>query len=680
MIPCLPSHQSKRRGVTLIEMLVSVALLVLMMTIIVQIFSAATGAMSGLQAYQELDANLRKLDATIRQDLDGRTAPTIPPLDPKDNAGYFEYGENQFADLQGEDTDDYLKFTTKAPNGLLFTGRVYVPLSNAGSPWTAAQVMQNQLTQPILVTSQYAEVIYFLRNGNLYRRVLLVAPERQSSLGIPSATFSPGMFSGLSVSWQGVNDLSAHPDPVGPASLTAATPSNPIILNTLGDLTNRENRFAAPRFASDFVINTTGDLRPDGLPDNQNGDNLDDFYPSLYYNAPFASPRLVFEANPATRMGGSFATMAFPYIFPGAYSQPDTFSGSTTGPGWIHGLDPSPSPAYSSSLNQLLRINHAPLDSGDSYIGPPVNGVLTPPGGTQTWWGFPTWRETLSPSWKDPTVTVQSISGQPYGLTPFDASAPPPTTALPLPPMTAAWRTSPQPYNDGLGNTTYTPTSLWLNSWEDDLIMTNVRSFDVKAYDNSYPGYVDLGWGDDLRLYQAFPSPPTTPPYQGSPNPGTSPSRPVLPLTITWPPVAGSPTFNLYYGSFAHEGRIPPLQSDHRLDYLLWPKDPQTGIGEYNPFYATSTPTPWSGPPYNYTGNIGDDNASVVRLRRVWDTWSTKYTAPKFGPPISPPIYPSYPPPYPMPLRGIQIQIRVVDPRNEHVKVLTIRHGLNNKQ
>ena len=24
----------------------------------------------------------------------------------------------------------------------------------------------------------------------------------------------------------------------------------------------------------------------------------------------------------------------------------------------------------------------------------------------QTWWGFPTWRETLSPSWTDPTVQV----------------------------------------------------------------------------------------------------------------------------------------------------------------------------------------------------------------------------------------------------------------------------------
>ena len=45
----------------------------------------------------------------------------------------------------------------------------------------------------------------------------------------------------------------------------------------------------------------------------------------------------------------------------------------------------------------------------------------------------------------------------------------------------------------------------------------------------------------------------------------------------------------------------------------------------------------------------------------------------------SPPIYPSYPPPYPAPLRGIQIQIRVVDPTNQRIKSLTIRQDFTDK-
>src|SRR3954449_13276097 len=89
-----PRPRSPRRGVTLIEMLVVVALLVLMMTIIVQIFSAATGAVSVSKVYQELDDGLRQADSTIRQDLLGVTARLNPPIDPQENLGYFEYIEN----------------------------------------------------------------------------------------------------------------------------------------------------------------------------------------------------------------------------------------------------------------------------------------------------------------------------------------------------------------------------------------------------------------------------------------------------------------------------------------------------------------------------------------------------------------------------------------------------------
>lgn len=170
-----PRPRSPRRGVTLVEMLVAVALLVLMMTVIVTIFKAATGAVTSLRHYQELDGNLRHLDSIIRQDLNGVTARMTPPLDPKNNLGYFEYIENQFADQQGEDTDDCLRFTAKAPEGQSFTGRVWVgtPYIDSAPP-VVGTVPRN--LQPVVVSSQYAEIIYFLRNGNLYRRVLLVAP------------------------------------------------------------------------------------------------------------------------------------------------------------------------------------------------------------------------------------------------------------------------------------------------------------------------------------------------------------------------------------------------------------------------------------------------------------------------------------------------------------------------
>src|SRR5271166_2485361 len=213
-----------RRGVTLVEMLVTLAILLLMMTAIVKIFQAATGALSAAQAYQELDNQLRQLDATIRSDLNGVTCKLTPPNNPQNNPGYLEYGENEFADVQGEDADDYIRFTAKAPAGRPFTGRMWVPPPNSAN-FTPAQLFSIGY-QPITITSEYAEIIYFLRNGNLYRRVLLVAPERQSVV-VPTinnqATFvsagntvnslymPAGLGGTIAVSWQGMNDLSAHP-------------------------------------------------------------------------------------------------------------------------------------------------------------------------------------------------------------------------------------------------------------------------------------------------------------------------------------------------------------------------------------------------------------------------------------------------------------------------------------
>src|SRR5208337_4719807 len=318
--PLFQRFATRRRGVTLVEMLVTLAILLLMMTAIVKIFQAATGALNAAQVYQELDNQLRLLDATIRSDLNGVTARLTPPLNPNNNLGYLEYGENEFADAQGEDSDDYIRFTAKAPAGRPFTGRMYLspfttPPGLSIANMSASQQQIYLSTQPITITSEYAEIIYFLRNGNLYRRVLLVAPERQSVIW-QNNSFSQTAFGGVNtgapvMSWQGMNDLSAHPAPRGnPAT------GNPIVLNTLGNLTNRENRSFYQRFADDFQ-DLTPVLNPDGLADDVNRDNVPDFYPTLYpyVLAPTNAPgQLIWEPTSATRPAVALQTMAFPFV------------------------------------------------------------------------------------------------------------------------------------------------------------------------------------------------------------------------------------------------------------------------------------------------------------------------------------------------------------------------------
>src|SRR5208283_5263350 len=185
--PLFQRFATRRRGVTLVEMLVTLAILLLMMTVIVKIFQAATGALNAAQVYQELDNQLRLLDLTIRSDLNGVTCKLTPPNNPKNNPGYLEYGENEFADVQGEDSDDYIRFTAKAPAGRPFTGRMWIRAAGDSSDAT------NQLPQPITISSEYAEIIYFLRNGNLYRRVLLVAPSLQSTIEPAVGNVNPNL-------------------------------------------------------------------------------------------------------------------------------------------------------------------------------------------------------------------------------------------------------------------------------------------------------------------------------------------------------------------------------------------------------------------------------------------------------------------------------------------------------
>lgn len=707
-----------RRGVTLLEMLVVVALLVLMMLILASIFQAATGAMTSMRTYQELDDNLRVLDLTIRQDLAGSTARMTPPNNPLSKTGYFEYGENAPEDLQHEDTDDYIAFTTKAPEGQVFTGRAWIKdLPNAGKPNGAGGTVPvfNKVLMPVTITSQYAEVIYFLRNGNLYRRVLLVVPERKGTLPTQSTAtpgvFNPNNISGVinlnatspnGVSWLGVNDISARPsdvttDPsaINAAQYTAATPPDYTpIPNDLGDLTNRENRFARQRFGRDYFDYRTGGYGSrDGILDDLNNDLLPDYYPTLTWTQVLNAGPLINEAPVAARYNQGTAMpdlYAFPFLFPWMYSKPEAASldTGTFGPvGNLHALDTGTIAGAIPPNATNVIFNHAPVEIGDSL---PVPTLATQ---RQTWWGFPTWRETASVAWQDPVYSLSapsstnSLGQQVRGLqwhSPSTAAVTTGTNLLPplgaLPPLGTVNSPATSFGSDGAGyvgaansplpfivvpsGTTAASASAEQLSlaWEDDLIMTGVRSFDVKAYDQNAPLY-NLGAvvyaGADYKDLGYASTDYTT--SLGAAN------NPLLAAT----PTAIMDGANNPIG-FGHEGRMPPLFADNRVD-------PQRPI-------VNATGTTFA----TVVNNIGDNSVGLTRLRRVWDSWSTDYTnapaidvnlrgSPIQAGPADRPVYPSYPAPYPQPLRGLQIQIRAVDPKNEKVKVLTIRHDFSDK-
>ncbi|MFM7128929.1 MAG: hypothetical protein ACKO0V_06185, partial [bacterium] len=605
-----------------------------------------------------------------------------------------------------------MAFTAQYTDGNLFFGRYLpapaTPSSGQIAPGPDARANSNQQIAPVMISSDTAEVVYFLRNGNLYRRVFLVKPNLKmhhewafntqgSYTGVRVANM-PGIGNGVYLGWQAFNDVSVRPTnsvamAYGPArqqlglpfpgqivfdtyvpvnnSLTKFESELRPVANSLGDLTNRENRAFKPRFTNDYYTalyqtdpatgaQTLANILPypDGTPDdfmgsqvaNSNGnfDNqINDFesatYPNLLANAskrvttPFSvqiseavimpnqMPLSSYLFPVFNDPNNGYDTFAFPYIYPNAYSR--TASGklplvsNMEVYGSIHGIAMEPpnrrlDSSYAAPASYFLPYwNHNPLEnSSEDNLATPGDPTTMPGGNIplvnnqsgflQTWWGFPTWREQLSPYWVDPLKRLDSqlnvaISQVPYqlqrgmqafGLSPSNTSSYPGQSSGWLPgmmdydPSTGLQiRVKPQPWNDNAGNGSYFLQNMigfWQTTWEDELIATNVRSFDVKIFDPSpqIQSYVDLG-------------------YFATTTGGSS----IYPTN--GPAPASTTTFQNWLMGFGHEGRMPPLTSDYRPDSQF---PFVTGLGRRF---------------------VGDDDQGVIRMRRVWDSWSTDYSA-----------------------------------------------------
>ncbi|HTM53282.1 MAG TPA: prepilin-type N-terminal cleavage/methylation domain-containing protein [Pirellulales bacterium] len=247
-----------RHAFTLIEMLVSLAITLIMMGAVVTLFGTVTDSVSSSRALLEASDRLRACRNRLQADLQCATASMKPPLRPENGEGYLEI-------LEGPETDGLNRFNgTSPPINTLFgdtDDALMLTVRSRGEPFVGKY---NGTT----IESQVAEVVYFLSRswspgpdgiyGNaddirsneasidaiasdplqvpplpppptapapplrlftLYRRVLLVYP---GGVAPPAAA---NFYSNY--------DLSVRFDTSGNT-----------ILNTLGDLTKRENRFA----------------------------------------------------------------------------------------------------------------------------------------------------------------------------------------------------------------------------------------------------------------------------------------------------------------------------------------------------------------------------------------------------------------------------------------------------
>lgn len=183
----------QRRGFTLVEMLVSVTLVLLMMTLFMAAFQLATDSVKTQQKIAENDQKVRALTGLIRGDIAKRTMRRVQPFFPGETtasptsfgerAGYFYISTNN-GNSSGDDvlqltldvnqTQQNTDLTNYFGHAEQLVDRTLVDgVSLTQSP-NQPELDDGRLDINSTASSSAAEVSYFIRNGNLYRRVLLL--------------------------------------------------------------------------------------------------------------------------------------------------------------------------------------------------------------------------------------------------------------------------------------------------------------------------------------------------------------------------------------------------------------------------------------------------------------------------------------------------------------------------
>lgn len=262
----------KRPGFTLIEILIATAISLIMLGAVVAVFASVMQSINQARAVLETSDRLRSAAELLRSDLKGLTVIPVPPRDPANNEGYFEYTEgpigqngqirpfagahplavvnlddldaagNPYQDSTVGDNDDILMFTTRS-TGRPFVGRCLEEVVIAG----------NHELRPTTIESDVAEVAWFVRGNRLYRRLRIVAPKAMKLCDVDKDGC-------LDYSL----DPSKYPPPKYPPTEWTATGDTEAwnfnryydvavhfdrnaggwVFSTLGDLTKPENRYA----------------------------------------------------------------------------------------------------------------------------------------------------------------------------------------------------------------------------------------------------------------------------------------------------------------------------------------------------------------------------------------------------------------------------------------------------
>lgn len=113
-----PSAFARRRGLSLVEMLVALAVTLVMMAAVVNLFANLSGSIRNRRAMIEAGAQLRQVRTRMQLDLAGATCQGRTWVQPAENQGYIEYIEGRRTDMDPSRLLDGVIDTTSSPKNL----------------------------------------------------------------------------------------------------------------------------------------------------------------------------------------------------------------------------------------------------------------------------------------------------------------------------------------------------------------------------------------------------------------------------------------------------------------------------------------------------------------------------------------------------------------------------------
>ncbi|MGN1200318.1 MAG: PilW family protein [Thermoguttaceae bacterium] len=616
---------SARLGFTLVEILTSVTLSLMLMYAVARIFTRVGGTMNETTSIMSMSSQLRNAKDTLTADLEGVTCPIAPPRNSNLNDGYLCYVEGMgapinrlYADFGGPrafstqctaldteryldhglnanamdgldvenylacdntvgDMDDILSFTTRAPEGSLFKARYIEPIRNDSGVITGAQIG--------IYETEYAEVVWFLRGTTLYRRVLPIIPDSVLQDSLNSLTAQGIDDEGNAVNWRvaqalGISDPERLQKGMGfyryyDVSVHMGNNGWPVA-NTLGDLTNRANRYGVwlpiagkdPTFGTDPNGNPSYGF-PGAYPGNPNDVNytgadrwdggqgygyarwMHGLYGSWYW---LRMPTMQESANVGFRAGAPFGSAKYGLVWDDiARADALQADNDQNNPKW-------------NGYNQKLTF----LANPDTPLNADTEGGALPlidDAGYNMSGGSGNLPVPFIDYWNNPNVWGQ-VNAETGDLN----------------------------YASPTGNDVV---------YTSDVILTNVLSFNVRAWDSELSDYVDLGSG-----------------------------------SLNDPSISGNNPDNLR--SFGYYSDGASLTENMPCVYDTWSEQYQKNLYAFDSFNNT---------------NVANSSNSTMDIDSMQEISSSQLL--------------DFPPPYNVPLKSLQVEIRVFDPRSKQIRNAT---------